>query len=97
MLDGFTPIVVDLDKDEFSTSDLWIHDEADINKASILAHFADDHSELEEPLPRPFGVFYAKTRITYEDALIAQINDAQKDGVGTLEQLLKGDQSYEIK
>ncbi len=92
MLDGFTPIVVDLDTEEFSTSDLWLHDESDINKASILARFADDDS-----LPRPIGVFYAEDRITYEDALVAQIQDAQKNGYGTLEQLLKGENSYEIK
>ncbi len=92
MLDGFTPVVVDLDKEGFSSSDLWIHDEADINKAGILARFADSDS-----LPRPFGVFYAEDRITYEDALTAQISDAQKDGVATLEQLLKGENSYEIK
>ena len=92
MLDGFTPIVVDLDKEEFSTSDLWLHDESDINKASILARFADDDS-----LPRPIGVFYAEERITYEDALTAQIKDSQKNGYGTLEQLLKGENSYEIK
>ena len=96
-LDGFQPIVVDLDKEGISSSDLWIHDETDINKASILAHFADDHPELEESLPRPFGVFYAKERITYEDALTAQISDAQKNGIGTFEELLRGDQSYEIK
>ncbi len=92
MLDGFTPIVVDLDKEEFSTSDLWLHDETDINKASILARFADDES-----LPRPIGVFYAEERATYEDALAAQIKDAQKNGYGTLEELLKGENSYEIK
>ena len=92
MLDGFTPVVVDLDKEEFSTSDLWIHDETDINKASILARFAD-----EESLPRPFGVFYAQERVTYEDALAAQIRDTQKNGCGTLEELLKGESSYEIK
>jgi 2-oxoglutarate ferredoxin oxidoreductase subunit beta len=92
MLDGFKPVVVDLDKEEFSTSDLWIHDEADINKASILARFADDDS-----LPRPFGVFYAEERVTYEEALAAQIKDAQQNGCGTLEQLLKGESSYEIK
>jgi len=92
VLDGFKPIVVDLDKEGVSKSDLWIHDEADINKAGILARFADDDS-----LPRPFGVFYAENRITYEDALTDQINDAQVNGCATLEQLLKGDNSYEIK
>jgi 2-oxoglutarate ferredoxin oxidoreductase subunit beta len=92
ILDGFKPIVVELEKEGLSASDLWIHDETDINKAGILARFADD-----DALPRPFGVFYAEDRITYEDALTAQIADAQKSGYATLEQLLKGENSYEIK
>lgn len=97
VLDGFKPVVVDLGKDDISVNDLWIHDETDINKASILAHFADDHPESEQSLPRPFGVFYAKKRVTYEDALTEQICEAQKNGCGSIEELLKGDQSYEIK
>ncbi len=92
VLDGFKPLVVDLDKKGLSTSDLWIHDETDINKAGILARFAD-----ADDLPRPFGVFYAEDRITYEDALTAQLNEAQINGIATLEQLLKGENSYEIK
>jgi len=92
VLDGFKPIVVDLTKENLSTSDLWIHDETDINKAGILARFADD-----DHLPRPFGVFYAEDRITYEDALTVQLNDAQRNGEASLEQLLKGENSYEIK
>jgi 2-oxoglutarate ferredoxin oxidoreductase subunit beta len=96
-LDGFKPVVVDLNKEGLSTSDLWVHDESDINKASILARFADAHDQSEEILPRPFGVFYAETRVTYEDALTAQILNTQKDGQATLEELLKGDSSYEIK
>jgi 2-oxoglutarate ferredoxin oxidoreductase subunit beta len=92
VLDGFKPIVVDLAKENLSTSDLWIHDETDINKAGILARFADDDN-----LPRPFGVFYAEDRITYEDALTVQLNDAQRNGEASLEQLLKGENSYEIK
>ncbi len=92
VLDGFHPVVVDLEKEGLSTSDLWIHNEQDLNKASILARFADD-----ELLPRPFGVLYAEDRITYEDALTSQIHDAQDHGAGTLEELLKGDNSYVIK
>ncbi|MEI7695422.1 MAG: 2-oxoacid:ferredoxin oxidoreductase subunit beta [Chlorobium sp.] len=91
-LDGFTPVVVELEKDALSVNDLWIHDEADINKAGILARFADS-----DALPRPFGVFYAENRITYEDALTGQINDAQQNGSPSLADLLRGDNSYEIK
>ena len=96
-LDGFKPVVVNLDTEGLSISDLWVHNEADINKASILARFADDHAEPDSFLPRPFGVFYAEERVTYEDALTAQIREAQKNGCATLEDLLKGESSYVIK
>ena len=96
-LDGFKPVVVDLNQEGLSLDDLWVHNESDINKASILARFADAPDNLDELLPLPVGVFYADTLVTYEDALTAQINEAQKNGPGTLEELLKGDSSYEIK
>ncbi|NTU44890.1 MAG: 2-oxoacid:ferredoxin oxidoreductase subunit beta [Chlorobiaceae bacterium] len=96
-LDGFKPIVVDLEKSGVSTADLWIHDETDINKASILARFADTDPDSDGALPRPIGVLYAEDRVTYEDALTEQVRDAQKNGAGTLADLLKGDNSYVIK
>jgi 2-oxoglutarate ferredoxin oxidoreductase subunit beta len=96
-LDGFKPEVVDLDKEDVSSDDLWIHNESDINKASILARFADAQPDSELFLPRPIGVLYAEDRVTYEDALTDQISDAQKKGAGTLAELLKGDNSYVIK
>jgi 2-oxoglutarate ferredoxin oxidoreductase subunit beta len=96
-LEGFKPVVVDLDKEDISSDDLWIHNEADINKASILARFADTHPDSEDFLPRPIGVLYAEDRVTYEDALTAQIAEAQAKGEGTLAELLKGDNSYIIK
>ncbi len=96
-LDGFRPIVVDIEKQGLSTSDLWIHDEADINKASILARFVDDREGDDEKLPCPIGVLFAQEKITYEDALTCQIQAAQEKGAGTFEELLKGDNSYVIK
>ncbi|EAT59274.1 2-oxoacid:ferredoxin oxidoreductase subunit beta [Chlorobium ferrooxidans] len=96
-LDGFKPVVVDLEKGGVSAADLWIHDETDINKASILARFADTDPDSEGALPRPIGVLYAEDRVTYEDALTEQVRDAQKNGAGTLADLLKGDNSYVIK
>ena len=97
ILDGLTPVIVDITKAKLSPDDLWVHNEADINKASILARFADNLSDSERFLPRPFGVLYADNRVTYEDALTSQINDAQSHGCGTLEDLLRGENSYEIK
>ncbi|MEI8032695.1 MAG: 2-oxoacid:ferredoxin oxidoreductase subunit beta [Chlorobiaceae bacterium] len=96
-LEGFKPVVVDLQKEGLSLSDLWVHDEADINKAAILARFADDVAGEESSLPRPMGILYAEDRVTYEDALTAQIEEAQAKGAGTLAELLKGENSYVIK
>jgi 2-oxoglutarate/2-oxoacid ferredoxin oxidoreductase subunit beta len=97
MLDGFRPVVVDIEEKGLSSSDLWIHDEADIHKASILARFVDDREGDEEKLPCPIGILYADEKITYEEALTAQIQAAQAKGAGTFEELLKGDNSYIIK
>src|SRR6476620_1119740 len=55
-LDGFKPIVVDLNNGN-SVDDLWVHDEGDLYKAQILTRMFDD-PKLEGHLPRPFGVFY---------------------------------------
>ncbi|MEI6846725.1 MAG: 2-oxoacid:ferredoxin oxidoreductase subunit beta [Chlorobiaceae bacterium] len=96
-LDGFKPVVVELNKENVSADDLWIHNEEDINKASILARFADTQFDSDEFLPRPIGVLYAENRITYEDALTEQISDAQKNKAGTLAELLKGDNAYIIQ
>lgn len=96
-LDGSTPMVVDLSKGNISQNDLWIHDERDIFKANLLARFFDDPLTVENFLPRPFGVFYVEDRMPYEEALTEQIDFAQKKGAGTLEELLKGDNSYKIK
>ena len=96
-LDGSTPVVVDLSKGDISENDLWIHDEKDIFKANLLARFFDDPLTVKEFLPRPFGVFYVEDRMPYEEALTAQIAQAQENGAGTLEELLVGDNSYMIK
>lgn len=97
MLDGFRPIVVDIEKKGLSTNDLWIHDETDLNKASILARFVDTESGDNEQLPCPMGILYAVDKVTYEDSLTEQIRTAQAHGEGTLEELLTGDNSYIIK
>ena len=46
-LDGWKPQVVDLEKDNYSKDDLWIHDETDLYKAQMLARFFDDPRQAE--------------------------------------------------
>jgi len=42
-------------------------------------------------------VFYSEDRLTYEDALVKQINDAiEQKGQGSLDDLLKGSNAWTI-
>jgi len=91
-LDGFKPVIVDLAT--ASANDLWIHDETDPVKASILVRFFD---KADKPgrLPRPFGVFYTEDRFTYEDALAKQVADAMTKPAD-LDALLRGKNTWTI-
>ncbi|WP_449257875.1 2-oxoacid:ferredoxin oxidoreductase subunit beta [Chlorobium limicola] len=95
-LDGFTPVIVDLSDPSVSKDDLWIHDEKDFIKANMLARFFDDPDTTPDALPRPFGIFYVEDRITYEEALDAQIEKAQEKGEGSFEELLSGSSTWTI-
>ncbi|MES2396102.1 MAG: 2-oxoacid:ferredoxin oxidoreductase subunit beta [Bacteroidota bacterium] len=94
ILDGLKPTVVDLA--DVSANDLWIHDEIDQVKATILVRFFNNPSD-ENPLPRPFGVFYKEDRLCYEDALKAQIAEAiASKGKGDLDELIAGRNTWTI-
>lgn len=94
-LDGFKPQVVSLNEGH-SLDDLWIHDENDYMKATLLSRMFDVPSE--GALPRPFGVFYSAERGTYEVALEAQVQEATEAlGKGDLDKLLAGNSTWEIK
>ncbi|MBA3704490.1 MAG: 2-oxoacid:ferredoxin oxidoreductase subunit beta [Bacteroidetes bacterium] len=93
-LDGFKPTVVNIADD--SANDLWIHDEADQGKANILIRFFNTPSD-ENPLPRPFGVFYKEDRFCYEEAMDEQIAEAISTiGKGNLDALLRGKNTWTI-
>jgi 2-oxoglutarate ferredoxin oxidoreductase subunit beta len=93
-LDGWMPRIVDMAA--YSPDDLWVHDEKDRLKASLLVRFFDD-AGAADALPRPFGVFYEEQRATYEDQLDAQIVKAIKTkGKGDLDALLSGRSIWKI-
>ena len=93
-LDGFKPVVVDIAN--VSANDLWIHDETDQVKASILVRFFDSPAS-ENALPRPFGVFYKENRFCYEDALNKQIEAAiASKGKGDLDAIIRGKNTWTI-
>jgi len=82
------PVIVDTA--DFTTEELWIHDETDRFKAQMLTNFFDNPA-VEGRLPRPFGVFYVEDRYRYEEALEAQVQYAiEKGGKGDLNELLSG-------
>ena len=91
------PEIVDLTEGKFGISDLWVHDETDPYKANLLSRFYDHPSEPGH-FPRPFGVIYAKERRTYEDIVHDQLDFAKsKMGLGDLDALIKGKQTWVIK
>jgi 2-oxoglutarate ferredoxin oxidoreductase subunit beta len=92
---GLKPMVVDLTVPGVSKDDLWIHDEHDRTKASILTQFFDEPGS-EHYMPRPFGVFYSEERFCYEDAMLDQINLAKQKGEGDLDALLRGKETWTI-
>jgi len=95
-LDGNRPVIVNVGK-EISPDDLWIHDEKDIFKASLLTRFFDDPAKKDH-LPRPFGIFYEAERPTYESALQDQIDEALKEkGEGNLDKLIAGPKTWEVE
>ena len=94
-LDGFQPVIVDLTT-ESSKDDLWIHDERDKVKASILTEFFE-HYQDEKSLPRPFGIIYEEDRPQYQDLMVEQIEDTiKKKGEGDLDKLLSGGNTWTI-
>ena len=93
-MDGTTPKVVSLN-DNYSKEDLWIHNENDPFKATILCRFFDD-PRVEGGLPRPFGVFYKKEAPTYESELMAQLEYAQEHMPADLQTLLNGDTTWTV-
>ena len=94
-LDGFHPVVVDLDAGA-SKDDLWVHDEKDFYKAQILVRMFDD-PKIAGHLPRPFGVFYQTDRPCYEEMMALQIEDIiAKKGKGDLDKLLRGNETWTI-
>ena len=96
-LDGYKPQMVNLADGNYSADDLWKHDETDFFKAQILTRFFDNPS-TEGHLPRPFGVFYANQRATYEDQMALQLEEAiATKGRGDLDKLLEGKETWTIE
>lgn len=91
-LDGFTPVIVDLNDGVHSINDLLVHNEKSRDLAFLLSSFAD-----RPGYPAPVGVFLDIERPTYEEQLYSQIEAATtKKGKGDLDDILKGTTTWTI-
>jgi len=97
-LDGFNPVIVDLTDENVSANDLWIHNEKDRIKATILTRLYDDPKLTAQFMPRPFGVFYTEERENYDAAMESQIKKViEKQGEGDIDLLIRGANTWEVK
>lgn len=92
--EGMKPEVVSLN--DYSKDDLWIHDSKDQTKAYFLSKMFDQPG-AENPMPRPFGVFFQEDRFRYEDAMNEQIERAVSlKGSGDLDKLIRGSSAWTV-
>ena len=82
-LDGNKPKVIEIG-DKWSIDDVLVHDESDYVIASLLSNMT-----YQSEFPDPIGVLYAVESDTYEDTMVAQLNQAvKKKSNGTVHDLL---------
>ena len=92
-LNGLSPEVVSLGEGGLSLSDLWVHDahDPDPTRAFFL-------SRMKGPeFPVPVGVLRAVAQPVYDQALNAQVSEAQAAGDADLDALLAGTRSWVVE
>ncbi|MGZ5286756.1 MAG: 2-oxoacid:ferredoxin oxidoreductase subunit beta, partial [Flavisolibacter sp.] len=93
-LDGLKPVIVDMNDE--CVNDLWVHDEKDKTKASIISRFFDTSFD-GIMFPRPFGVIYAEERATYDEVMEEQWEKLYiRKGKVPLNRILSGDKTWNI-
>ncbi len=93
-LDGLTPVIVDMNDE--CVNDLWVHDEKDKTKATLISRFFDTSFD-GVMFPRPFGVIYAEERATYNDIMEEQWEKLYiRKGKVPLNRILSGDKTWNI-
>ena len=91
-LDGFRPVIFDLNGSDYSVDDAIVYDETSLELAEIVSRMSQQPS-----MPRPFGVFYCEERPTYEQMLQDQVNEVtQKRGSGDLDKLLHAADTWSV-
>jgi len=94
-LEGFHPVIVDLNDPNISIDDVIVHSETDdgLVRGFILSHMTDDPG-----LPTPIGVFRQLSKPTYDEGIVEQIDQViEENGKGDLNKLLFTANTWEVK
>tara|TARA_Y100000994_G_scaffold187070_1_gene155849 strand:- start:220 stop:1233 length:1014 start_codon:yes stop_codon:yes gene_type:complete len=91
-LDGNKPVIVDIG-DKWSLDDVLVHDESDYVIASLLSNMS-----YQTDFPDPIGVLYAVESETYEETMVAQINEAiKKKPNGNVQDIINAGDTWVVK
>ena len=91
-LDGNKPVIVDIG-DKWSIDDVLVHDESDYVIASLLSNMS-----YQTDFPDPIGVLYAVKSETYEETMVAQINEAiKKKPNGNVQDIINAGDTWVVK
>ena len=91
-LDGNKPVIVDIG-DKWSIDDVLVHDESDYVIASLLSNMS-----YQTDFPDPIGVLYAVESETYEETMVAQINEAiKKKPSGNVQDIINAGDTWVVK
>ena len=91
-LDGNKPVIVDIGN-KWSIDDVLVHDESDYVIASLLSNMS-----YQTDFPDPIGVLYAVESETYEETMVAQINEAiKKKPNGNVQAIINSGDTWVVK
>ena len=91
-LDGNKPVIVNIG-DKWSIDDVLVHDEGDYVIASLLSNMS-----YQTDFPDPIGVLYAVESETYEETMVAQINEAiKKKPNGNVQDIINAGDTWVVK
>ena len=93
-LDGFTPVVFNINEGNNSINDALVHNEKDSTLAFILSHMTYNPN-----VPRPLGIFQDVDYPVYNDEAVEQIEniEAKYENNDDLTPLLRGNDFWEVK
>lgn len=91
-LEGFKPVIIDLNDGKHSVNDAIVYDEKSKELAYIVSQFSDNPI-----MPLPLGIFLDINYSTFEDDMTQQIAETKKKlGEGDVNALLRGNSFWEI-